>query len=200
MGAARSRTYKGGKRITKYGTPSTVSNSVVIDSLSLPIGEIMNWFILSALFFTFATAAHAEPEYIDPEKIDPALSYKMSRDGWLWRWGDGHLLNGEYDEARKIWLETLGWASSSIAGIVIASIGAWNEKDGVIAAGSAASLIGTIGFVVERNRDISTAPIHAMIINAKFGGARHKIPTTEAPRRINRREMDEWVPDEKRGN
>lgn len=136
--------------------------------------------ILSCLVASPSLVGAAEPRDPQAQLIDPALSYKMSRDGWFFRWGDGHLYNGEVDEAKKIWrstllahLLTLAGAGIIVAGQTADYDGSKNDKNARALAtgfGSFFAACGLIGYTVVRNRDVSTAPIHAVSINVGFGG------------------------------
>jgi hypothetical protein len=118
-------------------------------------------------------------------RLDPELSYKMSRDGWFWQWGNGHLYNGEHEEARAIWWKTMGWHALTWGGILGASVAlaqsptTKKNKDArqtSIVLFGLTSLAGQVGYTIQRNRDISTAPLHAVSLNLQFGGVGLKKP------------------------
>ncbi len=106
--------------------------------------------------------------------IDPKFSYELSRDGGFFRWGDGHRYNGESEEARKIWRDTFYYLGMAAMGMVWTGVGIYNSTtDGgkvFMALGGSVGMVGIINYTVQRNRDISTAPTHAVSINLKFGG------------------------------
>lgn len=117
----------------------------------------------------------------DRVRLDPMISYKMSRDGGFFRWGDGHRYNGNIFEARQIWWQSLTGILVTTGGIIGLCVASYNTqfeggKDNAAMAivGSSVAMIGGgVYYSVIRNKDISTAAIHANIINVQFGGTKY---------------------------
>ncbi len=132
-------------------------------------------------FFFLLAVVHAFAQEEARFLLDPALSYRMSKEGTFWRWGDGHLYNGELEEARSIWWRTFNSSMFLAVGMAGLHIAAYqfqfehtNSRSGhnfLTGLSAVVAVGGGIGYIVIRNRDISSAPLHALQINARFGGA-----------------------------